>query len=188
MASLESARVGEFRTEELQVETINQRIAAQIDGDFVVFLIGARLNRWWKFWSFINVGRAMNRMIDELEQHPELGLLHVERAGGFFVQYWRSFDHLHAYARMRDAEHLPAWKAFNRKVGSNGDIGIWHETYLIKAGQYEAIYNNMPAFGLAKAGGWVPASGRQTSAKGRLSITDGTDHEELEWESLVEKN
>ena len=165
--------------------TINQRIAAQIDGDFVVFLIGARLNKWWKFWSFIDVGKAMNRMIEELQQHPELGMLHVERAGGLLVQYWRSFDHLHAYARQRDAEHLPAWKDFNQKIGSNGDIGIWHETYLVQADQYEAIYNNMPEFGLAKAAGWVPASGKQQSAKGRLALTDGADHAEIDSESVA---
>jgi hypothetical protein len=107
-----------------------------------------------------------------------MGMLHVETWGGnpsIMVQYWRSFEHLHAYARAQDAEHLPAWADFNRRFGSNGDIGIWHETYLVKAEQYEAIYNNMPEFGLAKAGGWVPAAGKQKTAKGRLKLTDGTD-------------
>ena len=28
--------------------TINKRVAAELDGGFVVFLIGARINRWWK--------------------------------------------------------------------------------------------------------------------------------------------
>ncbi|MDA0978529.1 MAG: DUF4188 domain-containing protein [Proteobacteria bacterium] len=157
------------------VQTINQRIAAQIEGDFVVFLIGARLNRWWKFPEFIRVGRAMDRMVTELQQHPELGLLHVERTGTLLIQYWRSFEQLHAYARDRDAEHLPAWADFNRRLGSNGDIGIWHETYLVPAGQYEAIYNNMPAFGLAMAGSWVPASGQNKTSKGRLRQSDGAD-------------
>ena len=156
-------------------DTIHQRIAALIEGDFVVFLIGARLNRWWKLPQFLSVGRQMDRMIRELEANPDLGLLHVERTGTLLVQYWRSFEHLHAYARMRDAEHLPAWRDFNRKIGSNGDIGIWHETYLVPAGQYEAIYNNMPEFGLAKAGSWIPAAGAKNTAKGRLAISDGTD-------------
>ena len=158
--------------------TINQRIAAQIEGDFVVFLIGARVNYWWKFLSFIPIARAMNRMIDELEANRQLGMLHVEQWNGnptIMVQYWRSFEHLHAYARMRDAEHLPAWADFNRRFGSNGEFGIWHETFLVRAGEYEAIYNNMPEFGLAKAGSWVPASGKQNTAKGRLRITDGSD-------------
>ena len=160
------------------VTTINERIAAKIEGDFVVFLIGARVNHWWKLHKFIPVALAMTRMIKELEQHPELGMLHVESWGGqpsLMLQYWRSFDHLHDYARQRDAEHLPAWADFNRRIASNGDVGIWHETYLVKAGQYEAVYNNMPEFGLAKASEWVPATGKQNTAKGRLTLTDGSD-------------
>ena len=160
------------------VATINQRIAANIEGDFVVFLIGARINRWWKLNKFFAIGNAMNRMVEELKANPELGMLHVESWGGrtsIMVQYWKSFDHLHAYARMRDAEHLPAWTDFNKTIGSNGDFGIWHETYLVKAKEYEAIYNNMPEFGLAKAAGWEPASGKQNTAKGRLGQSDGTD-------------
>jgi hypothetical protein len=105
-------------------------------------------------------------------------MLHVEMWGGrttVMVQYWRSFEHLHAYARMRVAQHLPAWADFNRRIGSNGDFGIWHETFMVKAGQYEAVYNNMPEFGLAKAGGWVPAAGKQNTAKGRLQLSDGSD-------------
>ncbi|XOV87049.1 MAG: DUF4188 domain-containing protein [Pseudomonadota bacterium] len=161
------------------VQTINQRIAAQIEGDFVIFLIGARVNRWWKIPQAIRVGRAMGRMLEELSRHPEMGLMHVESWPGrtaILVQYWRSFDHLHAYARARDAEHLPAWAEFNRTIGSNGDVGIWHETYLVKAGQYEAIYNNMPEFGLARAAGWVPASGNKGTAQGRLGQSDGSDN------------
>lgn len=158
--------------------TINQRIAANIEGDFVIFLIGARVNKWWKLRRNLQVGNAMRRMLRELEGHPEWGLMHVEAWFGrtaLLVQYWRSFEHLHAYARMQEAEHRPAWASFNREVGSNGDVGIWHESYLVRAGEYEAIYNNMPEFGLAKAGGWIPAKGKYATAKGRLKQTDGND-------------
>jgi hypothetical protein len=44
---------------------------------------------------------------------------------------------------------------------------IWHETYLVKAGQYEAVYGNMPAHGLGKAGRLVPVS-EASSGRGRL--------------------
>lgn len=91
------------------------------------------------------------------------------------VQYWSSFEDLHAYGCMRDAQHLPARTDFNPWIGSNGDFGIWHETLTIQAGQYERIYNNMPEFGLAKAGDWVPAVGKQNTAKGRLQLSDGAD-------------
>ena len=31
-----------------------------------------------------------------------------------------------------------------KKVGTNGGVGVWHETYIIDKGQYENIYANMP--------------------------------------------
>ena len=52
-------------------------------------------------------------------------------------------------------------------MGSNGDVGIWHETYLIEPGQYENVYNNMPAFGLAAAGTTHDATGPRARADGR---------------------
>ena len=38
----------------------------------------------------------------------------------------------------------PAWVAFNKVVAWSGDVGIWHETYLVSAGSYECVYNNVP--------------------------------------------
>jgi hypothetical protein len=37
------------------------------------------------------------------------------------VQYWRTMDQLLAYAKNRDATHLPAGKAFNKKAGLDGN-------------------------------------------------------------------
>jgi hypothetical protein len=158
---------------------IPARMTANIEGDFVVFLIGMRVNRWWKFWKWGPVAAAMPRMLIELGRHPELGLLHARSVFGFpntlVIQYWRSFEQLHAYATDKTLEHLPAWRDFNRAVASNGDVGIWHETYLIKDGQYECVYGNMPLWGLAAASEVVPAEGPRKSAKGRLRKTDGAD-------------
>jgi hypothetical protein len=67
------------------------------------------------------------------------------------LQYWRSFEHLERYAKDPDREHRPAWAAFNRAIASRGDVGIWHETYCVRAREFECIYNNMPPFGLGKA-------------------------------------
>ena len=86
------------------------------------------------------------------------------------VQYWLSFDHLEAYARARDKQHWLAWLEFNRLVkGSRGDVGIWHETYLIRAGEYENIYSGMPLMGLAKAARLADVSGDAEAARGRLA-------------------
>jgi len=154
------------------MQTIDRRVCAEIEGPFVVFLIGMRINRWWKFGSWLPVFRAMPRMISELQDNPDSGLLGVRSVVGLgdnlIIQYWRSFEHLEAYARDAQREHLPAWQAFNKAVGSNGDVGIWHETYLIEPGAYEAIYNNMPRIGLGAAGTLVDAVGARMEAHQRI--------------------
>ncbi len=87
------------------------------------------------------------------------------------MQYWRSFEQLKIYAHDRNKDHFPAWAALNQRVGSNGDVGIWHETYCVKANQYETIYNNMPPYGLGAVTKLVPASGRHATAAGRLGLS-----------------
>jgi hypothetical protein len=148
------------------------RYAARIEGPFVVFLIGFRVNRWLAINKWIPTSRAMAPMLRELYAHPELGFL-----GGFsslywrgvmVTQYWRSFDHLVDYAQSRNATHLPAWKAFNQNIGNDGSVGIWHETYQVAAGQYESIHVNMPRFGLAVAGTHEPATGHLRDARSRM--------------------
>jgi len=70
--------------------------------------------------------------------------------------------------------HWPAWVDFNSRVGrSRGDVGIWHETYQVRAGEYECVYSGMPPFGLAKASAQVDAVGALDSARGRLESVEG---------------
>ncbi len=148
---------------------IPSRMTAEVEGDFVVFLIGMRINRPWKVHKWLPVFLAMPRMLKELAAAPGSGFLGHINGFGVIVQYWRSFEHLEAYARSKDQEHWPAWVAFNKRVGnSRGDVGIWHETYQARAGDYETVYSGMPPFGLGKVGALVPASGRRESARGRF--------------------
>lgn len=135
----------------------------------MVFLIGIRVNKPWKIHKWLPVFLAMPRMVKELAANPESGFLGHLMSPRVMVQYWRSFDDLEAYARSKDQEHWPAWVAFNKRVGtSRGDVGIWHETYQVRAGEYEAVYSGMPPIGLGKVGELVAATGRQESARGRL--------------------
>ena len=68
------------------------------------------------------------------------------------IQFWRSFEQLEHFAR-EDMLHTEPWKTYFKVVGSSsGDVGIWHETFQVRAGEYECIYGNMPRFGLANAG------------------------------------
>ena len=75
---------------------------------------------------------------------------------------------------------LSAWTAFSRIVKESPELGIWHESYIVKAGQYEGIYVNCPAFGLGAVGGLVPATGALATSRGRVKSTalDGDDSKE----------
>jgi GH15 family glucan-1,4-alpha-glucosidase len=150
-----------------------QRLTAQIEGDFVVFLIGMRINKPLEVHKWWPVAAAMPRMLTELYRQPELGFIHAETwfsRTTVMVQYWRSMDQLLAYAKSRQCQHLPAWQAFNKAVGTDGSVGIWHETYSVSPGTYESVYVNMPPFGLGIAGTLQQAVGRGESARDRLSV------------------
>lgn len=150
-------------------EIIPQRMTVEMEGDFVVFLIGMRINKLWKPHKWLPVFLAMPRMLKELQRQPESGFLGATSSGFLIVQYWRSFAHLEAYARSHDHLHWPAWVAFNKRMAkSRGDVGIWHETYLVRAGEYEVVYSGMPRFGLGRAGNLVAAAGHKDSARGRV--------------------
>ncbi len=155
--------------------TRNERLAASFDGTFVVFMIGIRINNPILVHKWLPVFMAMPRMIKELYGHPEMGFVHAEAwfaRTTIMVQYWRSLDQLLAYARNKETEHLPAWRAFNKAVGTNGSVGIWHETYVAMPGSYENIYVNMPPFGLGKAGTVYPATGGKQSAASRMGVRE----------------
>lgn len=153
-------------------EVIPKRITAKIDGDFVVFLIGMRINKPWKLQKWLPVFLAMPKMIRELEARPESGFLGHIQSFGVIVQYWRSFEQLEAYARDPDQLHWPAWVDFNKRVGgSRGDVGIWHETYKVRAGEFECVYSGTPLLGLAKASTTADAEGDLESARGRLDAS-----------------
>jgi hypothetical protein len=157
---------------------INQgRWTAQVEGDFVVFLIGARLQAshpWRSLRDLSGIKRGMQGMLKYLTEHPEKGLLGYENAGisTVVIQYWRSFEHLEAFASDDSDPHLAAWRRYWKRLGRSDRTGIWHETYLVRAGEYEAVYGNMPAYGLAKATDLVPLRSG-TTARRRLRNADG---------------
>lgn len=160
----------------------HRRLTADVEGDFVVFMIGMRVNRPWKLHRWLPVFLAMPRMLRELAKDPDLGLLGYRQhlanpLQPMVVQYWRSFEQLEAFARAKDRTHFPAWVKFNQAVGTSGDVGIWHETYRVHAGDHESVYNHMPVFGLAKATSAVPASGRRESAAGRMAMPVSEGHQ-----------
>jgi hypothetical protein len=148
------------------------RYTAEIDEPFVVFLIGMRVNRLVAVRQWLQTARAMVTMLRALKTHPEKGFLGGQtilyRRGFGLIQYWRSFQDLERFARSPSEPHLEAWRRFNRTIGADGTVGFWHETYLVERGRHEAVYGNMPVFGLAAATKHVPAVGRRETARRRL--------------------
>jgi hypothetical protein len=149
------------------------RYTAKTDESFVVFLIGMRINQWWRFDKWLPVAGAMAPMLETLFTHPEKGFLNGEFfwnfSGPVILQYWKSFEDLEKFAREPSDPHLAAWQKFNKAVASNGIVGIWHETYLVQPDQFECVYGNMPEFGLGKAVQHVQAVGRRETARLMLS-------------------
>jgi hypothetical protein len=150
------------------------RWTAELDGDFVVFLIGAMVHDPTVAAEASGLLMAMAEMLDELEADPSKGLLgytrHGEPGNGVLVQYWRSFDALESYARNPGARHAPVWRAWNRLASADRNAaGIWHETFMVPAGKYEAIYQNMPVIGLQRAGRALTVTEARDSARDRIT-------------------
>lgn len=153
-------------------QIFNGRFTAKTEEPFVVFLIGMRINKFWWFDKWVPVASAMGPMLQTLFTHPEKGFLHAEFfwnfSGPCIIQYWRSFEDLENFACNPSDPHIGPWKKFNQAIGSDGSVGIWHETYTVNADQFECVYGNMPKFGLAAAVEHVQAVGRRETARMRL--------------------
>ncbi len=153
-----------------------QYVADPQSDDVVVFVIGMRINRLRKVRSWWPAFVGMPRMLRELAE-ADRGLLgaHTLWAGRVLltIQYWRSAEELGSYARDASLSHAPAWGAFNKHAAATGDVGIFHETYVVPADRVESVYGNMTAFGLAKAVGSVERGRRgPTTAHQRLETTE----------------
>ncbi|HEX2704630.1 MAG TPA: DUF4188 domain-containing protein, partial [Candidatus Lustribacter sp.] len=108
-----------------------------------------------------------------LAKDPDAGLLGYHEWLGrrtLLLSYWRSPEHLMRFAANPDGPHVGPWRDFMRRAGSNPAVGIWHETYRIPVGHSEAIYANMPEFGLAKATTRVPIVPGTQTARARFSF------------------
>ena len=154
-------------------DIVPARVTSAHEGPLAVFIIGMRINRLWRVDKWLPVAHAMGPMIAELSRDPESGFLGTEFALSglrtvLLIQYWRDFDSLERYASDRQRLHWPAWTAFNKTVGTDGTVGIFHETYVVGHAAHETVYVNMPPFGLGKATGVRPATGSRNAARSRM--------------------
>ncbi len=163
------------------------RMTHDHDGPLGVFLIGMRLNRWWRVDQWFPVFLAMPRMLTELYRNraaadrgeeADLGFLGARTLMGgrgvTVVQYWRSTEDIYRYAASTEHAHRAAWSAFNARARkAAGAVGIWHETYAVPAGGHESVYVVCPPMGLALATSRVPA--RLGSARAGLAVRARSD-------------
>lgn len=148
--------------------------------NLVIFILGIRLNRPWKIHRWWPIVRLLRPMIRELRDRPQPGFLHAEVFSGWretiSIQYWEDWQTLHAYAHDKDSRHVPAWARFNRLIGFSGDVGIWHETYVIPPGpHHETIYHNVPPLGLGRIAPLHPVRGPSKTFAGRLGARSRHD-------------
>ena len=154
------------------------RYTTENNENIVVFIIGMRINNRLALHKWLPVFNAMPGMIKELYTNKEaLGFLSMESYFGLrttvMIQYWRSTEELLAYAK--GVKHLTAWKNFNKQIGNNDAVGIYHETYELKKGYYESVYGNMPLYGLGKAMKHIPITTDLVSARKRLNNKANTN-------------
>jgi hypothetical protein len=137
-----------------------------------LFLIGLRINTVRGLARSGPVVTAMPRMLSFLAQHPESGLLSFGSWFGrttMLASYWRSAEHVQRFAADPDAPHAQAWREFNARIGTGRDIGVWHELYTVTPGNFEGVYVNMPAFGMAAAGEHLPVGNGSRTSKQRMA-------------------
>jgi Domain of unknown function (DUF4188) len=149
----------------------NGRWTTSNTDEVVLFVVGIRINNLRAVRTWLPVLRAMRPMLRELTEDQSAGLLgYRAQPNGVreltVFQYWNSIDQLMNFAHA--ARHKRAWQDFYRKASRGSDVGIWHETFVVPAGSYEAIYGNVPKLGLAEFRGLATIGRRGDSARARL--------------------
>jgi len=141
--------------------------------------LGLRINTLWKIHKWLPFIRANLAMLDELEAHPDVGMLAYDTKVGIRhfenVVYWRSFEALRSWALDGSFKHAPSMKQTMDELAASDAAGLWHEVYLIDAASYETVYYNLPPIGLGKAAPLFPTDGHRKTAAGRLGRTEGDD-------------
>lgn len=129
--------------------------------------------------SGFGFARRMARRIDRAAGEAVVsgaGLLHAERftMGWRHVgawQYWRSFEALDAWSRR--PPHAEWWREALARMRARGDLGIYHEAFLVARSDVESIYLDCPPVGLSAFGATAEPVGPKTTARDRLGRRQG---------------
>ncbi|WP_203229122.1 DUF4188 domain-containing protein [Halobellus captivus] len=140
---------------------ITERMTAEIDGEYVIYINGMRLNKLRALPKYLRAGLKAGEMFKQLAADPDSGFLgylpaYMSLRSGAAIQYWRSLEDIKRFAGDPDGTHVPAWQWYNEEVGNCGELGFWAELYVVKDGSFETFYRNMPPTGLGEHGSLVP--------------------------------
>ena len=123
----------------------------------------------------------MKHMLDYLVARPEKGLLAYEMGLPTIVQYWRSFEHLEAFAKDKDDPHLEVWRRTGVAWARAAAPGSGTRRTWSRRGSTRRSTGTCRRTGLGKAGRLVPVSEpRRARASGSRSrpASDSGGHEE----------
>jgi hypothetical protein len=81
-------------------------------------------------------------------------------------QYWASFEALDAWSRR--PPHSEWWREALDRMRTRGDLGVYHEAFLVARRDVESIYLDCPPLGLAAFGAVAEPVGPRTTARDRL--------------------
>ena len=99
--------------------------------------------------------------------NPNLVVLGQIGRGHFGVlQYWRSFEHLEAWSHK--PPHSEWWRDIVARMRTRGDVGVYHETFLVPRDRIESIYLECAPAGLSVFGTPGEPNGPATTSRGRL--------------------
>jgi len=131
------------------------KFAADNAEPVVVFLVGLRINSWRKPRHWLPLLLAMPAVVRELTAQPDGGLLGYRLLLGpgprqaMLLQYWRTVDDLHAFARHPASTHRAAQqRLWEHYAAAGGAVGVWHEMLPLAEGAYHSLYGNMPPMGI----------------------------------------
>jgi hypothetical protein len=139
------------------------KFAADNADPIVVFLVGIRINSWWKVRYWLPLILTMPTMLRELVTAPDGGLLGYRLLLGpgprqaMLVQYWRGPEELRAFAGDPTGSHRSAQRQFWRHYAAcGGVVGVWHEILAVPERAHHSLYGNMPPTGIGGLHGVRP--------------------------------
>jgi hypothetical protein len=127
------------------------------------------IGRSWRGRLF--VARLARQVERHLAASKPPGLLSSERFAmgrghvGWW-QYWDGFDRLEAWARQ--TPHSEWWRTALDRIRRRDDVGLYHETFLVRPGDLESLAINAPGVGLSAFGVVGEPVGLATTGRDRL--------------------